>query len=134
MESHRKLKKITSKYSSYINFWTVRAMWLSSAGFQVNMLDERFNAIFEDPRFNIDPSSAHFKDNDAMQQLLQEKVERSKKRKAKEDDVRNIRKKEKRSREDVQDSRTYDGFNLLTKSKKRESKQRKKSKSASWKK
>ena len=45
-------------------------------GFDVNLADDRFAAVFTRPEFNIDPSEQNFKKTKGMQQLIQEKQKR----------------------------------------------------------
>ncbi|XP_023174553.2 ESF1 homolog [Drosophila hydei] len=44
--------------------------------FQVNLNDERFNAVYKSHEFNIDPTHSHYKPTKGMQQLIGEKLKR----------------------------------------------------------
>lgn len=62
-------------------------------GFQMNVEDDRFKAVFEDHQFAIDPSNPKFKGTEGMKQLLEEG---RKKRSGDDDGGREQRKKSKR--------------------------------------
>lgn len=44
--------------------------------FELNVGDERFKAVFNNPNFNIDPSDSSFKKTKGMEKLIQEKIKR----------------------------------------------------------
>ena len=52
-------------------------------GSQVDVQDERFHELFDNPLFNIDPSAPEFKKTKAMDSLIEEKVKRRKLQKSK---------------------------------------------------
>ncbi|KAK3600603.1 hypothetical protein CHS0354_001132 [Potamilus streckersoni] len=53
------------------------------ADFQVNVTDERFTAVYNSHLFNIDPSAPEFRRTKGMEALIEEKLKRSKSKKAK---------------------------------------------------
>ncbi|RMZ97338.1 ESF1 -like protein, partial [Brachionus plicatilis] len=74
--------------------------------FEVNLKDPRFEAIFTDHRFNIDPSDQLFKKTKAMENILNEKVKRIKEGQLAED----------RDEDDQVDKNESNGVSLLVKS------------------
>lgn len=48
----------------------------SLLSFQVDVQDSRFQELFENPLFNIDPSAPEYKKTQAMEALVEEKVKR----------------------------------------------------------
>jgi len=49
---------------------------------QMDINDPRFNAIYENPHYNVDPSAPEFKRSRTMEAILEEKVKRRIKDKA----------------------------------------------------
>merc|ERR1711976_315399 len=51
---------------------------LQQDDFKLNVGDERFSELYDNPHFNIDPSAPEFKKTKAMESLIGEKVKRRK--------------------------------------------------------
>jgi hypothetical protein len=75
----------------------------------MNLNDPRFDAIFADHKFNIDPSDQNFKKTKVMETLLDEKVKR------KMSGVNNVDAEESEPKQATKDS-SSSSYNLLVKS------------------
>ena len=51
----------------------------NTAEFEVDLGDQRFHAVFQNPEFNVDPSNPHFKKTKSMQNIVEEKQRRASK-------------------------------------------------------
>lgn len=78
--------------------------------FKINIEDPRFQAIFSDHKFNIDPSDQMFKKTKAMESILNEKIKR-----IQSDDMGN-KKSEEKSNGLEDGAKTDGGVSLLVKS------------------
>merc|ERR1711976_396632 len=58
---------------------------LQQDDFKLNVGDERFSELYDNPHFNIDPSAPEFKKTKAMESLIDEKIKRRKAKKNKRD-------------------------------------------------
>ena len=50
------------------------------SGFKVDVADSRFQALFQDSRYAVDPTDQRYKDTQAMRELMKERQARTQKR------------------------------------------------------
>ena len=50
--------------------------WENANEFKLDLQDTRFSAIFQNPKYNVDPSNPSFKKTKSMQEVIQEKQKR----------------------------------------------------------
>ena len=50
------------------------------SGFKVDVADSRFQALFQDAKYAVDPTDARFKDTQAMRDLMKERRQRTQKK------------------------------------------------------
>lgn len=79
---HFSLKKIQdkedkSKQKTRKNKRKTEHPVLENDGFEINVNDPRFSAVFSSHLYNIDPSDSHYKKTEGMEKLIKEKLKRS---------------------------------------------------------
>ncbi|XP_055545339.1 ESF1 homolog [Wyeomyia smithii] len=74
--SKSKRKRILKKTKKQIEEQRLQRQNEAGDGFEIDVDDDRFKAVYEKPEFNIDPTNPSFKKTKAMEKLIEEKLKK----------------------------------------------------------